>query len=70
MTTQTTKTASLNVRCLCCGSIDGSRRLDLDDLATLTCSECSDEFTVDDLRATVAEATRLLKWIDAAQSIE
>jgi len=62
-----TKTArGFQLRCLNCGTSDGTRYLYLDRLDMIGCSECQEDFSVEDLRAAVADATRLLAWIDAA----
>jgi len=63
---ETTRTTGMNVRCLLCGSDEGTRRLDLDDLRTINCSACDESFSTDDLRAHIEQARRLLAWIDAA----
>jgi hypothetical protein len=58
------------LRCILCGTTDGTRRLHLDDLQVISCDECNDEFLVETLRDAVAEAARLLAWIDAAPKQE
>ena len=66
-TTMTDKTMTgMNIRCLLCGSAEGARRLDLDHLRTISCDQCDESFTTDDLRAHIEQARRLLAWIDAA----
>lgn len=51
--------------CPLCGA-DATVRLDLDDLATFNCCECSEDFTADDLRAIIAQWQRVLNWLDTA----
>lgn len=63
--TTPTVTRGFSIRCVCCGTADGYRQLFLEDLNTIRCTECEEEFSVDDLREQVSQSTRLLKWIDS-----
>jgi uncharacterized protein (DUF983 family) len=52
------------VPCPHCGAAEGLS-IAVHDLS-LTCTECSEEVTRDDLRRLIADASRLLRWLDAA----
>jgi uncharacterized protein (DUF983 family) len=49
-------------RCLNGGGID----LRLNDLDTITCHECGEEYSLDLVRDMVTGWARVLKWVDAA----
>jgi uncharacterized protein (DUF983 family) len=49
-------------RCLNGGGID----LRLNDLDTVTCHECGEEYSLDLVRDMVTGWARVLKWVDAA----
>jgi hypothetical protein len=50
--------------CILCGSNAGSVRVDLDDGRTMTCTECEDEFTVDDVLEVIGTWQVLLSWLE------
>ena len=52
-----------NLTCIKCGH-DGSISLDMDDLKTLRCRECDDEFTTEDVAAIIGEWQKALEWIN------
>jgi transcription elongation factor Elf1 len=52
------------LRCISCGE-EGVIRLDLDDCATLHCTDCEAEFGLDDVRALIAKWQRVVDWLDA-----
>lgn len=51
--------------CILCGA-EGTIRLDLDDVANLTCAECEESFTPADVRAFMAKWAPVLAWIETA----
>ena len=56
----------MNVTCIRCW--DGLVRLDLDGSGVMTCAECAEEFSCDDVRKVIDGAAgwaKLLPWLDA-----
>lgn len=53
------------LRCVLCGA-EATISLDLDDLDTFHCPECSEDFTADDVRAQIEAWGKVLAWIDSA----
>lgn len=50
--------------CPCCGQ-DCGIQLNLSDLDTCSCPECSEEFSLDTVREMLAKWQRVLAWVDA-----
>jgi hypothetical protein len=51
--------------CIKCGEPGGVRLL-LEDLETLFCPECNTEYTIGEVRDTLAQWQQVLAWVDAA----
>lgn len=67
MATATKKTAKgLNLTCPFCGCSDESISLDLNNLDSITCGGCSEDFTV---RLAIAQATKVLNQWQAVRRI-
>lgn len=64
--TPSTRRGFSSLRCPLCGTADETQCLDLDDLQTLHCAGCGEDYTLDDVRELIAAWQRLLAWIDAA----
>lgn len=56
------------IPCILCGAED-NLRVDLDDMAHFTCSDCDGEFTAQDVRRHQERWTGVLAWLDAAPPI-
>lgn len=54
--------------CIKCGVVDGVH-LVLLDCETFTCTECNEEFTVEDVRAQLAKWAAVVEWIALAPAI-
>ncbi len=52
--------------CPLCGNRESVQSLHLDDCATFTCTSCSEEYGVADVRAFFAAWTPMLSWLDTA----
>lgn len=69
MATATKKTTGFRIPCPHCtaGIDDGQTTLKID-LSTVkvVCSECEETVTRDDLRNLIADAQRLLRWLEMA----
>ena len=50
--------------CIKCGEVD-TVAMDLDDCSTFRCRECENEFTLEDVRASVTAWQRVLAWLDS-----
>lgn len=57
-----TATTGFAVRCIRCGA-ESCIRIALDDVQSFSCTECSEDFTADDVRTEIEEWTRVLAWI-------
>lgn len=55
------------LKCLCCGEVDVVS-IDLDDLKTFRCRECSDEFDKDAVAEQVEKWAKVMEWIDKASA--
>ena len=55
------------IRCIKCGC-DASLRLRLDDLDTIECPECNDDFSAEELRQALKGLRRLLAVVDAMKA--
>lgn len=55
------------VACIKCGAVNAVRV----DIATLgfSCSECSEDFTSDDVKAHIIKWERVMLWCDLAQTV-
>lgn len=53
------------LHCFNCGD-ETAMRLFLDDVTMFTCPECDGEFTIDDVKAHLAQWGKVLAWIDMA----
>lgn len=51
-----------SLRCIHCG--EDNVHLDLQDLDTIRCGACENDFTVGDVRKLFAEWGRFLRWLD------
>ena len=63
-TTATTRRGFAGVSCPRCAQ-EGGVQVKLDDLS-FTCAECSEDFTVADVRAMLDAWTRVLDWVELA----
>jgi transposase-like protein len=68
MSTAAEKLTKLTTFCPFCGSDDATIQLDLGDINSLTCSECSETFTAEDAVAKVTET--LVAWQKVARFVE
>jgi hypothetical protein len=55
--------------CPLCGQ-DCAISLNLEDLETCTCPECSEEFTLDTVRDVIARWQKVLAWVDLCPAAE
>lgn len=69
-TTQTHRHGFPGLRCPLCGTADETQSIDLDDLQTIRCAGCGEDYRVDDVRELLATWQRVLDWIDAAPTVE
>jgi hypothetical protein len=58
------------IHCPLCGSAEDTQSIDLDDLHTLHCAGCGEDYTVDNIRQLMTAWQAVLAWIDAAPSVE
>lgn len=58
------------LRCPLCGTADDVQSIDLDDLQTLHCAGCGEDYTTDDVRQLLTAWQRVLAWIDATPAVE
>lgn len=57
------------LKCPECGA-DAIMRLDLDHLCRCTCDNCAESFTLDDVRAMIAQWQKVLAWVDLCPAKE
>lgn len=68
----TPKTTGFNVPCSRCGATnnEGPEGLSINvGNLTMTCRSCDEEVTRSDLQAMIADAQRLLRWLNAAATV-
>jgi transposase-like protein len=68
MSTAAEKLTKLTTFCPFCGSDDATIQLDLGDINSLTCSECSETFTAEDAVAKMTEG--LKQWEKVVRFVE
>ena len=56
--------------CPKCGEVSATIALNLGDMQTFTCQECSEEFDRSDIESFIAKWQRLFAWIDTAPKME
>lgn len=54
------------VTCIRCGNEDAHVSLNLVDCDTFTCSNCDEEWSLEDARQHIAGWSSLIKWIESA----
>ena len=57
------------LRCIKCGHEDAIS-LDMDDLKTLRCRECDDEFTTEEVAEVIGEWQKALDWINVGTDVK
>lgn len=58
-----------NVTCIRCGNADATVTLNLDDCDTFRCTECEEEWSVEDVREHVIFWARVIKWVESANQL-
>jgi hypothetical protein len=54
-----------DLACIKCGE-ECCLSLDLNDLETVRCPECDNEYTLEEVRKVIGQWARLLAWVDLA----